>query len=86
MCGRFTATFEFTEIRVRWNLDRDLPNYMPRFNVVPEKISPTIPSSSDTGAATSAGSWTGGAVQLIFADNDSQGLRYGTSGTPEKFF
>jgi hypothetical protein len=23
--GRFTATFEFSDIRVRWNLDRDLP-------------------------------------------------------------
>ena len=36
MCGRFTATFEFSDIRVRWNLDRDLPNYTPRFNVAPE--------------------------------------------------
>src|SRR4029453_18914267 len=36
MCGRFTATFEFSEIRVRWNLDRDLPKYTPRFNVAPE--------------------------------------------------
>jgi hypothetical protein len=26
MCGHFTATFEFSYIRVRWNLDRDLPN------------------------------------------------------------
>ncbi|MDE0159948.1 MAG: type I restriction endonuclease subunit R [Candidatus Dadabacteria bacterium] len=26
------------------------------------------------------------AVQLVFAGNDSQGLRYGTTGTPEKFF
>ena len=35
MCGRFTAMFEFSDIRVRWNLDRDLPNYTPRFNVAP---------------------------------------------------
>jgi putative SOS response-associated peptidase YedK len=41
MCGRFTATFEFSDIRVRWNLDRDLPNYTPRFNVAPE-TSPNI--------------------------------------------
>jgi hypothetical protein len=27
MCGRITATFEFSDIRVRWNLDRDLPHY-----------------------------------------------------------
>jgi type I restriction enzyme R subunit len=25
-------------------------------------------------------------VQLVFAGNDTQGLRYGTTGTPEKFF
>src|SRR5262245_31090605 len=43
MCGRFTATFEFSDIRVRWNLDRDLRKYKPRFNVAPEQISPTIP-------------------------------------------
>jgi putative SOS response-associated peptidase YedK len=42
MCGRFTATFEFSDIRVRWNLDRDLPRYTPRFNVAPE-TSPNIP-------------------------------------------
>jgi len=27
MCGRITSTFEFNDIRVRWNLDRDLPRY-----------------------------------------------------------
>jgi putative SOS response-associated peptidase YedK len=42
MCGRFTATFEFSDIRVSWKLDRDLPNYTPRFNVAPE-TSPNIP-------------------------------------------
>ena len=43
MCGCFTATFEFSEIRVRWNLDRDLPLYKPRFNIALEQTSPTIP-------------------------------------------
>ena len=42
MCGRITATFEFSDIRVRWNLDRDLPRYTPRFNIAPE-TSPNIP-------------------------------------------
>jgi hypothetical protein len=42
MCGRFTANFEFSDIRVRWNLDRDLPLYKPRFNVAHE-TSPNIP-------------------------------------------
>src|ERR1700752_2948608 len=41
MCGRFTATFKFSDIRVRWNLDRDLPLYKPRFNKAPE-TSPNI--------------------------------------------
>jgi putative SOS response-associated peptidase YedK len=30
------------KIRVRWNLDRDLPHYTPRFNIAPE-TSPNIP-------------------------------------------
>jgi len=30
--------------------------------------------------------WFFSTVQLVFAGNDSQGLRYGTVGTPEKFF
>src|SRR5215471_1359940 len=38
MCGRITATFEFSDIRVRWNLDRDLPMYSPRYNISPEQI------------------------------------------------
>jgi putative SOS response-associated peptidase YedK len=42
MCGRITATFEFTDIRVRWNLERDLPLYTPRYNIAPE-TSPNIP-------------------------------------------
>lgn len=36
MCGRITATFEFSDIRIRWNLERDLPHYTPRFNIAPE--------------------------------------------------
>ena len=31
-------------------------------------------------------SWFFSTVQFIFAGNDSEGLRYGTIGTPEKFF
>lgn len=44
MCGRITATFEFSDLRIRWNLDRNLPLYMPRFNIAPEQLSPTIPA------------------------------------------
>jgi putative SOS response-associated peptidase YedK len=43
MCGRITSTFEFSDIRIRWNLDRDVPLSKPRFNIAPEQISPTIP-------------------------------------------
>jgi len=42
MCGRITATFEFSDIRARWNPDLDLRRYMPRFNVAPETY-PNIP-------------------------------------------
>ncbi len=40
----FTRLLIFiSDIRVRWNLDGDLPLYTPRFNIAPEQISPTIP-------------------------------------------
>ncbi len=61
MCGRFTATFEFSDIRVRLNLDRDLPKYTPRFNIAP-RLPRRFPSSSVTVAATSAGSCNGGLI------------------------
>jgi hypothetical protein len=38
MCGRITATFEFSDIRVRWNLNHDLSLYKPRFNIAPQQI------------------------------------------------
>jgi len=37
MCGRFTASFEFREIKVRWNLQRDLPFFTPRYNIAPSQ-------------------------------------------------
>src|SRR6266436_2059088 len=49
MCGRITATFEFSDIRVRWNLDRDLPLYKPRFNIAPESFPPHSRHSAPPG-------------------------------------
>ena len=43
---------------VRWNFDRDLPKYTPRFNVA-LGLPPTFPSLSGASAAGSAGSCTG---------------------------
>lgn len=42
MCGRFTATFEFREIRIRWNLQHDLPSFSPRYNIAPSQDVPVI--------------------------------------------
>jgi len=42
MCGRFTATFEFREIRICWNLQRDLPIFTPRYNIAPSQEVPVI--------------------------------------------
>jgi putative SOS response-associated peptidase YedK len=41
MCGRFTATFEFREIKVRWNLQGDL-SFVPRYNIAPSQSVPVI--------------------------------------------
>jgi putative SOS response-associated peptidase YedK len=45
MCGRFGATFTFREIIVRWNLQRDIPMYAPRFNIAPSQQVPVIVST-----------------------------------------
>jgi putative SOS response-associated peptidase YedK len=42
MCGRFTASFEFREIKVRYNLGRDLPLFARRYNIAPSQEVPVI--------------------------------------------
>jgi putative SOS response-associated peptidase YedK len=42
MCGRFTASFEFREIKVRYNLGRDRPLFARRYNIAPSQEVPVI--------------------------------------------
>ncbi len=35
MCGRFTYAKEFREIRIRFDLDHDIPLFRPRYNISP---------------------------------------------------
>jgi putative SOS response-associated peptidase YedK len=42
MCGRFTASFEFREIKLLFNLQRDLPSFAPRYNIAPSQEVPVI--------------------------------------------
>ncbi|MGZ9243065.1 MAG: SOS response-associated peptidase, partial [Candidatus Binatia bacterium] len=41
MCGRFTQTFDFREIKIRWNIQRDL-EFPPRYNIAPSQKVPVI--------------------------------------------
>lgn len=41
MCGRFSATFSFRDIKVRWNLYGDLA-LAPRDNIAPSQSVPVI--------------------------------------------
>ena len=47
MCGGFTASFEFRAIKIRWNLQRDLPLFAPRYNVAPSQEVPVIVRNED---------------------------------------
>ena len=47
MCGRFTASFEFRKIKVRWNLQRDFPLFTPRYNIAPSQELPVIVRNED---------------------------------------
>jgi putative SOS response-associated peptidase YedK len=42
MCGRFTASFEFREIKLLLNVQRDLPLLAPRYNIAPSQEVPVI--------------------------------------------
>ncbi len=42
MCGRFTASFEFREIKLLFNLERDLSILPPRYNIAPSQEVPVI--------------------------------------------
>ena len=42
MCGRFTASFEFREIKILFNLQRDLPSLASRYNIAPSQEVPVI--------------------------------------------
>jgi putative SOS response-associated peptidase YedK len=46
MCGRFSATFSFREIKVRWNLYGDL-SFEPRYNIAPSQSVPVILRNGD---------------------------------------
>jgi putative SOS response-associated peptidase YedK len=41
MCGRFSATFSFRDLKVRWNLSGDL-EFAPRYNIAPSQSVPVI--------------------------------------------
>jgi putative SOS response-associated peptidase YedK len=41
MCGRFSATFNFRQINVRWNLQGDF-SFEPRYNIAPSQSEPVI--------------------------------------------
>jgi putative SOS response-associated peptidase YedK len=40
MCGRFTASFEFREIKLLLNLQRDIPLFARRYNIAPSQEIP----------------------------------------------
>jgi putative SOS response-associated peptidase YedK len=42
MCARFTASFEFREIKVRFRLQSDLPLFARRYNIAPSEEVPVI--------------------------------------------
>ena len=43
MCGRYGfAPGEFREIRIRFNIDSDIPLFSPRYNIAPSQSAPVI--------------------------------------------
>ncbi len=42
MCGRFSASFQYRDIKVLWNLRGDSTNFAPRYNIAPSQEVPVI--------------------------------------------
>ena len=42
MCGRFTASFAFREIKLLFNLQREISLLSPRYNIAPSQEVPVI--------------------------------------------
>lgn len=42
MCGRFTYAKEFRDTGIRFNLEKDIPLFRPRYNISPEQVAPII--------------------------------------------
>jgi putative SOS response-associated peptidase YedK len=42
MCGRFGATFQYRDIKIRWNLYGDLSGFAPRYNIAPSQDVPVV--------------------------------------------
>jgi len=47
MCGRFTASFDYRQIKVRWNLRGDFPLFGPRYNIAPSQDVPVSVRNED---------------------------------------
>jgi hypothetical protein len=48
MCGRYDFfPGEFTDLRIRFNLDKDLPNFKPSYNIAPGRDVPVIIRQDD---------------------------------------
>jgi putative SOS response-associated peptidase YedK len=42
VCGRFSASFEFRETKLLFNLHRDIPLFARRYNIAPSQEVPVI--------------------------------------------
>ena len=51
MCGRFSATFSFRDIKVRWNLYGEV-EFAPRYNIAPSQSVPVITKNERGGQFT----------------------------------
>lgn len=49
MCNRVRASFEFREIKIRWNLFNDMPDFKPAYNIGPDRGDILAVVKSDAG-------------------------------------
>jgi putative SOS response-associated peptidase YedK len=70
MCGRFSASFQYRDIEVLWNLRGDSTDFAPRYNIAPSQEVPVIVGNEDRNELKPM-RWGSGAVVGVKQERDT---------------
>ena len=84
MCNRVRASFEFREIRIRWNLFNDLPGFKPAYNIVPDRGDIIAVVQNEAGNEGRFMSGRGACFEIISRNQRIHSHMFACRGEPHK--